>query len=233
MFALGVFLVLLGSVFFIVSSISRYGKAEVIVKAGVFLLGSNPVDNSTVEIPRIDNSTWELSANFSKGDYLLVRINPSYTWAPPPEEEPGAYEMSDLYPGLLLRFAMLELYPPDGNKTVIEIVLAKAPNQQSLAMVDLKLIKNSDGLEIENSSNGLVELHGTEFIGGITQFDGEYTVKVLPYIYPPTSPDWETKPPAWFSLHKSTRESPFFWLLPVGCASTLSGLGLFFAWRKK
>jgi len=126
MFALGVFLVLLGLALVTTSSISRYGKPEVIVKASVFLLGSNPTDNSTVEIPRTDNSTWELSANFSKGDYLLVRINPSYTWAPPPEEEPAAYEMSDLYPGLLLRFAVLEIYPPDGNETIIEIVLAKS-----------------------------------------------------------------------------------------------------------
>jgi len=206
---------------------------------------SDPVIVASADVMR-GGSSWEVSANFSKGDYILAdyRIHPA--WANEP------YEMSDYFQGVSLKIVWIEIHPPDGgNHTLFSTVLSiDKLTLRALGFLAVTVLERGTGLIVKTVSDAggipdwvinktiggepIEELPAPWIVGGIARYDGTYTLRTGgPYPQPFLEPGETLSPPDYLALGKSSLEYPLFILLPVGGVIFVPALVLVIWSRKK
>lgn len=228
-FACGVILLLFGLVSLAASNASNYREGEPVI----------------VEyIGRDKTPGWEVSANFTKGDYIVADYRLHWTWKDPP------YELIGVAPEeVSIKLISLDIFSPEGNHTMFVHVLAietkgETPNHASLAKT---VVDSGGGVIVNNVSNVAgVPAHfinetiggqPVEELGGIAPCDGTYRL-VIHEPYPPAIPSDPSaaaagaEPPTWLALCRKTLERPLAFLLPVGAPVTVLGVVLV-VWGKK
>lgn len=230
-FAVGIILLFFGLFSMALSNISALSYPAIVARADV-------MDNG---------ASWEVSANFSKGDYITAdyRIHPG--WAREP------YETSpDYFPGISYKLIFLQISPPDGgNATVFATVLViDTIKVQASGFLAVTVVERGTGLSVKNVSEvsgvpaefinktmggePIEDLPDPWIVGGIAKYNGIYRLRVLgPYPTPIVEPGETVEPPDYLALGKMSLETPLHVLLPVGAAVTISAIALVVWSRRK
>ena len=210
-FAIGVILLVSGLISLAASNSSRYGRMIIIEFAG----------------RNVKPDSWEVSANFSKGDYICADFRPAGGWGEPP------YDFSSYFPGVSFKAVFLDIVPPEGNRTRFSSFLMFDPGTQSFGGFLAKtVIDHGSGLDVNNVSEAggvsadvirkTIGGDAVEDFGGIALYDGTY--RLLIYRPIPSEPD--VREPSYTALCERPFEYPLAFLLPVGAPVAVIGLGL-------
>ncbi len=228
-----------------------FASGIVLLLLGVFALGLSatanfdyPVILANADVSR-GGAAWEVSAPFSKGDYLVAdfRIHPG--WANQP------YEFSEYFQGVNFKIIWLEVYPPDGgNFTRFAAALAiDRERLQPVGYLAITLLDRGTGLTVNNVSEvgglpawvinqtigglPIEELPSPWAVGGIAKQDGIYTLRIAgPYPPPILDPGEHIQPPDYVALGVRPLNRPFLILLPVGGALIVAAVVLV-VWSRK
>lgn len=211
-FAFGVILLSAGLISLAASNSSRYSRMVIIEFAG----------------RELKPTSWDVSANFSKGDYIVADFRTAGNWGDAPYEPENPY-----FPGVNYKTLFLDVFPPEGNQTTFCAVITFDLSTQAFTGFLAKTVMiQGTGLAVNNLSEvGGVSADiirktlggdAVEDLGGIAQYDGSYRLVVYPPI--PSMPDVDE--PSYIALCERSLEYPLAFLLPVGAPVTVIGLGL-------
>lgn len=218
-FAVGILLTIIGVAFLGISNLSRYSDPVPIVKVGVFRVHHEEPSSNTTWIEEFDNSTSEISANFSRGEHLLFYFTPGDKWGEPPYSYPS------------FKFVIFEVCSQQGNTTDFFIQLYVDQKTGMISLFNLTSV-NKGALIIDNSTNGVVVTEGITFFGGIVRYCGRYTVKFLGIMGEPGSGLATSDLPNQFWLYKRYEYRPLQYFLPIGGVIAVTGLALIVKQRK-
>jgi len=214
-FALGIILIPLGLLVMALSMVTVYSDAKVVEYAG----GENQ--------PWGKPKSSQISAKYTKGDYLIVYFIPNAMWT-----EVG-FDSNDYFENF--QTVYVDIICPDGNITSFAVMLQYDEPSKFYGVRVKAAIKTCNSIVVINSSSiqdppDKIKKYFSgedsipcEEIGGIVQRDGNYTAIISgPY----TDKGGATDPPSYLGLLKRRLERPYFYLLPVGGGVTVAGSAL-------
>jgi len=176
----------------------------ILLLSGLVLLSRSQIVEEKEKFQTINykEDSWEVSANFTEGDRLVVDFRPA-TWEyrePPDDIRPHPY-----------KFVRIEIVSPKNENTTFDITLMW-PSGATLPQVANITVFNQDGLIVTNPMG---------IVGGVVMYNGTYTARI------PENGLWlpETDPPIWIALRKQMveKEYTFDFLRPVGVAFLVIG----------
>lgn len=222
--ASGMILIFVGLLLLSLANITVYGKPIVVNYAG----GS---ESESWARPK----SWQISANFTAGDYIIVYFIPDSRW-----QEIG-FDTNDYFESFQTLF--IDIIPPKGNETSFAVMLQYDPVKQFYGIRVKAVIKVGEGLTVINSSRGqepawIIQQYFSgegsapvEEIGGIAQDNGNYTAVLSGPFGGPTA--IEPQPPVYLSISKRALEHPYAYFIFIGAPVTVSGVTLIIWSRKR
>lgn len=154
---------------------------------------------------------WSVSAGLQEDDKIAVEIRYGADWARAP------FETSPENPEIAIQDVFLEIRDPLGNATEFDITYALTQGG-TLAFWNISVTQHN-GLNTTGLYNEKFKIY--EGIGGIVQYDGNYSVTVTDL--------WPSKrdPPAYLGIFKgkieTVTEYPYASWLPWGAATGAVG----------
>jgi hypothetical protein len=164
----------------------------VLVLVACALLDTNPVMAQTSDFPGVRvayvQDSWNVSANFNKGDFLIVYFTQGADW------RRGLFDIDEEFPGFAILYVGVNVTDPRGNTTMYLCKLGKLQTdgeEKILNFLDKNITRNEGGIDpswyYRNATNSYYE------IGGTVQFNGTYKF-VIGNVFParedpPTSID--------------------------------------------
>jgi hypothetical protein len=196
--------------------------------------------NSPTVVAETDQPTgnWAVSALFTTGERLIFVIKDGDGWGwYASEPNPGS---PSTFQSLYIDVSIID---PKGGKTNFTIVFEEATSETAvtplLSFFAGNLTHNDGGLTMEPediwvANNQSVYYNyakeGIGGVGGIVNYDGNYTVVVDKASFGGSS-----TPPKYLKLYEQgvSTESPYMFVVPVGVAIMVSGTALsVWAWRQ-
>ncbi len=184
----------------------------------------NATYNATLADVRVNPEQWKVSANLTKGDMLDIWITQGLDW---PD---GMFDVDELLPGNIgALHVMVNVTDPRGNFTLFDITLGRNTDQtfRALTVFFINITDpsyNQGGLDVSPFYVNTPEHHYYMKVGGIAQFNGTYTVRVIPpwpgRKYPVTSIQ--------MLKHFSRTEYTTTYTLPAGITVSSAGIVLSF-----
>lgn len=140
----------------------------------------NATHNATLADIRVNPEQWKVSANLIKGDMLDIWITQGFDWPN------GYFDVDELLPGGVGALHVgVNVTDPRGNFTLFDITLGRDTDQsfKPLTVFFINITDpsyNQGGLDVSPLYVNTPEHHYYMKVGGIAQFNGTYTVRVIP-----------------------------------------------------